>query len=313
MEYTHKPVLLDACIQALNIRPDGIYVDGTLGRAGHSREIAGRLTTGRLICIDRDQAAIDAAQDRLAPWLDRVTLIHSNFSELKEVLSRCGVSGADGMLFDLGVSSPQLDDASRGFSYMQDAPLDMRMDTSAPLSAADIVNTWSQEELRRILFEYGEERYAPAIARAIVRARETAPVKTTLELVEIIKSAMPPAALREKQHPAKRSFQAIRIAVNGELDALPPMLRAAVDGLNPGGRLAVITFHSLEDRIVKNIFKENEDPCICPKEFPVCVCGRKSKGKVITRKPIVPSEEELLENKRSKSSKLRVFERKIIL
>lgn len=313
MEYTHKPVLLDACIQALNIRPDGIYVDGTLGRAGHSREIAGRLTTGRLICIDRDQAAIDAAQDRLAPWLARVTLIHSNFSELKEVLSRCGVSGADGMLFDLGVSSPQLDDASRGFSYMQDAPLDMRMDTSAPLSAADIVNTWSQEELRRILFEYGEERYAPAIARAIVRARETAPVKTTLELVEIIKSAMPPAALREKQHPAKRSFQAIRIAVNGELDALPPMLRAAVDGLNPGGRLAVITFHSLEDRIVKNIFKENEDPCICPKEFPVCVCGRKSKGKVITRKPIVPSEEELLENKRSKSSKLRVFERKIIL
>lgn len=313
MEYTHKPVLLDACIQALNIHPDGIYVDGTLGRAGHSREIAGRLTTGRLICIDRDQAAIDAAQDRLAPWLDRVTLIHSNFSELKEVLSRCGVSGADGMLFDLGVSSPQLDDASRGFSYMQDAPLDMRMDTSAPLSAADIVNTWSQEELRRILFEYGEERYAPAIARAIVRARETAPVKTTLELVEIIKSAMPPAALREKQHPAKRSFQAIRIAVNGELDALPPMLRAAVDGLNPGGRLAVITFHSLEDRIVKNIFKENEDPCICPKEFPVCVCGRKSKGKVITRKPIVPSEEELLENKRSKSSKLRVFERKIIL
>ena len=184
MEYTHKPVLLDACIQALNIRPDGIYVDGTLGRAGHSREIAGRLTTGRLICIDRDQAAIDAAQDRLAPWLDRVTLIHSNFSELKEVLSRCGVSGADGMLFDLGVSSPQLDDASRGFSYMHDAPLDMRMDTSAPLSAADIVNTWSQEELRRILFEYGEERYAPAIARAIVRARETAPVKTTLELVE---------------------------------------------------------------------------------------------------------------------------------
>ena len=309
MEYTHKPVLLDACIQALNIHPDGIYVDGTLGRAGHSREIAGRLTTGRLICIDRDQAAIDAAQDRLAPWLDRVTLIHSNFSELKEVLSRCGVSGADGMLFDLGVSSPQLDDASRGFSYMQDAPLDMRMDTSAPLSAADIVNTWSQEELRRILFEYGEERYAPAIARAIVRARETAPVKTTLELVEIIKSAMPPAALREKQHPAKRSFQAIRIAVNGELDALPPMLSGAIDRLNPGGRLAVITFHSLEDRIVKTRFRTNENPCICPPDFPVCVCGRKSKGRVVTRKPIVPSDEELEENRRSKSSKLRVFER----
>ena len=256
MEYTHKPVLLDACIQALNIRPDGVYVDGTLGRAGHSLEIARRLTTGRLICIDRDQAAIDAARVRLAPWLDRVTLVRSNFSELGEILSGAGVSGADGMLFDLGVSSPQLDDASRGFSYMQDAPLDMRMDTSAPLSAYEVVNTWSQEELRRILYEYGEERYAPAIAKAIVRARETAPVQTTLELVEVIKSVMPPAALREKQHPAKRSFQAIRIAVNGELDALPPMLRAAVDGLNPGGRLAVITFHSLEDRIVKRALAE---------------------------------------------------------
>ena len=309
MEYTHKPVLLDACIQALNIHPDGIYVDGTLGRAGHSREIAGRLTTGRLICIDRDQAAIDAAQDRLAPWLDRVTLIHSNFSELKEVLSRCGVSGADGMLFDLGVSSPQLDDASRGFSYMQDAPLDMRMDTSAPLSAADIVNTWSQEELRRILFEYGEERYAPAIARAIVRARETAPVKTTLELVEIIKSAMPPAALREKQHPAKRSFQAIRIAVNGELDALPPMLRAAVDGLNPGGRLAVITFHSLEDRIVKRTLAELARGCVCPPEFPVCVCGKKPQVRLVTRKPVTAGGAELEENPRARSAKLRVAEK----
>ena len=292
MEYTHKPVLLDACIQALNIRPDGIYVDGTLGRAGHSREIA-----------------IDAAQDRLAPWLARVTLIHSNFSELKEVLSRCGVSGADGMLFDLGVSSPQLDDASRGFSYMQDAPLDMRMDTSAPLSAADIVNTWSQEELRRILFEYGEERYAPAIARAIVRARETAPVKTTLELVEIIKSAMPPAALREKQHPAKRSFQAIRIAVNGELDALPPMLRAAVDGLNPGGRLAVITFHSLEDRIVKRTLAELARGCVCPPEFPVCVCGKKPQVRLVTRKPVTAGGAELEENPRARSAKLRVAEK----
>ena len=298
MEYTHKPVLLDACIQALNIRPDGIYVDGTLGRAGHSREIAGRLTTGRLICIDRDQAAIDAAQDRLAPWLARVTLIHSHFSELK-----------DGMLFDLGVSSPQLDDASRGFSYMQDAPLDMRMDTSAPLSAADIVNTWSQEELRRILFEYGEERYAPAIARAIVRARETAPVKTTLELVEIIKSAMPPAALREKQHPAKRSFQAIRIAVNGELDALPPMLRAAVDGLNPGGRLAVITFHSLEDRIVKRTLAELARGCVCPPEFPVCVCGKKPQVRLVTRKPVTAGGAELEENPRARSAKLRVAEK----
>ena len=309
MEYTHKPVLLDACIQALNIRPDGIYVDGTLGRAGHSREIAGRLTTGRLICIDRDQAAIDAAQDRLAPWLARVTLIHSNFSELKEVLSRCGVSGADGMLFDLGVSSPQLDDASRGFSYMQDAPLDMRMDTSAPLSAADIVNTWSQEELRRILFEYGEERYAPAIARAIVRARETAPVKTTLELVEIIKSAMPPAALREKQHPAKRSFQAIRIAVNDELASVDRMLQAAVPRLNPGGRLAVITFHSLEDRIVKTGLAEFARGCTCPPDFPVCVCGKKPQIRLVSRKPILPSEEEVRDNPRARSAKLRAAEK----
>ena len=309
MEYTHKPVLLDACIQALNIRPDGVYVDGTLGRAGHSLEIARRLTTGRLICIDRDQAAIDAARVRLAPWLDRVTLVHSNFSELKEVLSGTGVSGADGMLFDLGVSSPQLDDASRGFSYMQDAPLDMRMDTAAPLTAYEVVNTWSQEELRRILYEYGEERYAPAIAKAIVRARETAPVQTTLELVEVIKSAMPPAALREKQHPAKRSFQAIRIAVNGELDALPPMLRAAVDGLNPGGRLAVITFHSLEDRIVKRALAEQAKGCTCPPEFPVCVCGKKPRIRLVNRKPITADGAELSDNPRARSAKLRVAEK----
>ena len=309
MEYTHKPVLLDACIQALNIRPDGVYVDGTLGRAGHSLEIARRLTTGRLICIDRDQAAIDAAKVRLAPYLDRVTLVHSNFSELKEVLSAAGVSGADGMLFDLGVSSPQLDDASRGFSYMQDAPLDMRMDTAAPLTAYEVVNTWPQEELRRILYEYGEERYAPAIAKAIVRARETAPVKTTLELVEIIKGAMPPAALREKQHPAKRSFQAIRIAVNGELDALPPMLRAAVDGLNPGGRLAVITFHSLEDRIVKRTLADLAKGCTCPPEFPVCVCGRKPRVRLVNRKPITADGAELADNPRARSAKLRVAEK----
>ena len=309
MEYTHKPVLLDACIQALNIRPDGVYVDGTLGRAGHSLEIARRLTTGRLICIDRDQAAIDAAQVRLAPYLDRVTLVHSNFSELKEVLSAAGVSGADGMLFDLGVSSPQLDDASRGFSYMQDAPLDMRMDTAAPLTAYEVVNTWPQEELRRILYEYGEERYAPAIAKAIVRARETAPVKTTLELVEIIKGALPPAALREKQHPAKRSFQAIRIAVNGELDALSPMLRAAVDGLNPGGRLAVITFHSLEDRIVKRTLAEQARGCTCPPEFPVCVCGKKPRIRLVNRKPITADQAELADNPRARSAKLRVAEK----
>ena len=309
MEYTHKPVLLDAGIQALNIRPDGIYVDGTLGRAGHSMEIARRLTTGRLICIDRDQAAIDAARVRLAPWLDRVTLVRNNFSELGEILSGAGVSGADGMLFDLGVSSPQLDDASRGFSYMQDAPLDMRMDTSAPLSAYEVVNTWSQEELRRILYEYGEERYAPAIAKAIVRARETAPVNTTLELVEIIRGAMPPAALREKQHPAKRSFQAIRIAVNGELDALPPMLEAAVDGLNPGGRLAVITFHSLEDRIVKRTLADLAKGCTCPPEFPVCVCGRKPRVRLVNRKPVTADGAELADNPRARSAKLRVAEK----
>ena len=309
MEYTHKPVLLAPCIEALRIRPDGVYVDGTLGRAGHSIEIARRLTTGRLICIDRDMAAIDAAKERLAPYLDRVTLVHSNFSELGGVLREAGVAGADGMLFDLGVSSPQLDDGARGFSYMQDAPLDMRMDTSAPLTAYEVVNTWSGEELRRILWEYGEERYAPAIARAIVRARETAPVATTLELVEIIKSAMPPAALREKQHPAKRSFQAIRIAVNGELDALPPMLQSAVDGLNPGGRLAVITFHSLEDRIVKQTLRDLAKGCTCPPEFPVCVCGNKPKIRLVTRKPIVADGTELADNPRARSAKLRVAEK----
>lgn len=309
MEYTHKPVLLNECIEALNIRPEGVYVDGTLGRAGHSREIVQRLTTGRLICIDRDMAAIDAAKERLAPWMDRVTLVHGNFADLDAVLRSAGVSGADGMLFDLGVSSPQLDDASRGFSYMQDAPLDMRMDTSAPLTAYEVVNAWSYEELRRILFEYGEERYAPAIAKAIVRARETAPVETTLELVEIIKGAMPPAALREKQHPAKRSFQAVRIAVNGELDALPPMLGAAMDNLSPGGRLAVITFHSLEDRIVKRAMADMARGCTCPPEFPVCVCGKKPRAKVLTRKPIVSGEAELSDNPRARSAKLRVAEK----
>ena len=309
MEFTHKPVLLDECIDALKIRPDGVYVDGTLGRAGHSREIAQRLTTGRLLCIDRDMAAIDAAKERLAPWMDRVTLIHGNFSELGDALREAGIAGADGMLFDLGVSSPQLDDASRGFSYMQDAPLDMRMDLTAPLTAREVVNAWNYEELRRILFEYGEERYAPAIAKAIVRRRETAPIETTLELVDIIKSAMPPAALREKQHPAKRSFQAIRIAVNGELDALPPMLSAAVEHLNPGGRLAVITFHSLEDRIVKRAMQDLSRGCTCPPAFPVCVCGKKPKVKVLTRKPIVSGEAELEENPRARSAKLRVAEK----
>lgn len=309
MEYTHKSVLLDECIEGLAIRPEGTYVDGTLGRAGHSREIAKRLTTGRLVCIDRDMAAIEAAKERLAPWIDRVTLVHGNFADLGELLDRAGVDRADGMLFDLGVSSPQLDDAARGFSYMQDAPLDMRMDTSAALTAGTVVNTWSYEELRRILFEYGEERYAPAIAKAICRVREERPIATTLELVEVIKEAMPAAALREKQHPAKRSFQAIRIAVNGELDALPPMLEAAVDKLSPGGRLAVITFHSLEDRIVKRAMQDMARGCTCPPEFPVCVCGKKPKLKLLNRKPIVSGEAELADNPRARSAKLRLAEK----
>lgn len=305
MEFTHQPVLLDACIRGLRIRPEGLYLDGTLGRAGHSREIAKRLTTGRLICIDRDQTAIDAAEERLAPWRERVTLVHGNFAGLGEILEALDAGPVDGMLFDLGVSSPQLDDASRGFSYKKDAPLDMRMDRTAALTAREVVNCWSFEELRRILYEYGEERYAPAIAKAIVKAR---PVETTLELAEIIRSAMPPKALREKQHPAKRSFQAIRIAVNGELDALPPMLRAAADALAPGGRLAVITFHSLEDRIVKQTFRELAQGCICPPSFPVCVCGRKP----IVRldKPVTPSAEELEENPRARSARLRIAEKR---
>ncbi len=303
MEYTHKPVLLDECIGALHIRPEGVYVDGTLGRAGHSREIAKRLTTGRLICIDRDSAAIEAAGERLAPWMDRVRLVHSNFSELGSVLEE----DADGMLFDLGVSSPQLDDPERGFSYMHDAPLDMRMDRSAPLTAREVVNSWSLEELRRILYDFGEERYAPAIARAIAKRREQRPIETTLELVEVIKSAMPPAALREKQHPAKRSFQAVRIAVNGELDALPPMLRAAADKLRPGGRLAVITFHSLEDRIVKRTLRELAQGCTCPPSFPVCVCGKKPLVRL--DKPVTPSAAEVAENPRARSARLRTAEK----
>lgn len=308
-EYTHKPVLLRESIQALNIRSDGIYVDGTLGRAGHSLEIAKKLTTGRLICIDRDQEAIDAARESLAPWKDQVTLVHRNFSEMKEILRENGVTGADGMLFDLGVSSPQLDDPSRGFSYMHDAPLDMRMDASQPLSAYNVVNEWSCDELRRILYEYGEERYAARIAQAIVRTRQKERIQTTLQLVKIIKSAMPASALREKQHPAKRSFQAIRIAVNGELDVLSPMLEAATDCLNPSGRLAVITFQSLEDRIVKKTMRSLATGCICPPEFPVCVCGRKPKLTLVTHKPIVAGEAELADNPRARSAKLRVAER----
>ena len=308
-EFTHRPVLLDECIEALNIRPDGIYVDGTLGRAGHSREIAKRLTTGRLICVDRDDAALEAARDRLADWMDKVTLVHSNFDHIDTILNDLGLSGVDGMLFDLGVSSPQLDDGSRGFSYMADAPLDMRMDRSEGLTAADVVNTWSQEELRRILFQYGEERCASQIAAAIVRRRGDKPIETTLELVEVIKSAMPAKALREKQHPAKRSFQAIRIAVNDELASVDRMIRGAVPRLNKGGRLAVITFHSLEDRIVKTGMAEFAKGCTCPPDFPVCVCGKTPDVKLVNKKPILPTEREVEENPRAWSAKLRVAEK----
>ena len=309
MEFHHRSVLLDECIEQLAIRPDGIYLDGTLGGAGHSREIAKRLTTGRLIGVDRDETALAAAGERLAEFGDRVTLVHSNFKEIDAILDGLGISGVDGMLFDLGVSSPQLDDAQRGFSYLHDAPLDMRMDKTDRLTAREVVNEYPQDELRRILYEYGEERYAPSIAAAIVRRREEAPIETTLELVDVIRSAMPAKALREKQHPAKRSFQAIRIAVNGELAAVEEMMARAIGRLNPGGRLCVITFHSLEDRIVKSAIAQAAKGCTCPPEFPVCVCGKKPLVKNLTRKPIEAGEQELEENPRARSAKLRVAEK----
>ena len=308
-EFHHISVLLDECIEGRNIRPDGIYVDGTLGGAGHSSQIAARLTTGRLIGIDRDPIALKAAGERLKPWADRVTLVHSNFCEIKQVLQDLQIDGVDGVLLDLGVSSPQLDDGERGFSYMVDAPLDMRMNNEDSLSAHTVVNTWPQEELRRILYEYGEERYAPQIAAAICRRRENAPIQTTLELVDVIRSAMPGSALREKQHPAKRSFQAIRIAVNDELGSVEKVMRDAIPCLNPGGRLAVITFHSLEDRIVKNAMVNASKGCTCPPNFPVCVCGKKPQVKLVNRKPIISGEEELERNPRARSAKLRVCEK----
>ena len=308
-EFHHVSVLLDECIDGLNIKPDGIYVDGTLGGAGHSSQIAKRLTTGKLIGIDRDPVALKAAGERLAPYGERVQLVHSNFCEVKQVLEDLGIAGVDGILLDLGVSSPQLDDGSRGFSYMADAPLDMRMNNEDPLTAADVVNTWSQEELKRILYDYGEERYAPRIAEAICRRRAEKPIETTLELVDIIRSAMPAAALREKQHPAKRSFQAIRIAVNDELGAVGRVLEVAVPKLNKKGRLAIITFHSLEDRLVKNGMAANAKGCTCPPSFPVCVCGNKPKVKLISKKPIVSGSEELERNPRARSAKLRVCEK----
>ncbi len=309
MKFDHRSVLLWECIDALAIKPEGIYLDGTLGGAGHSSQIAQRLTTGRLIGVDRDTVALTAAGERLAPWADRVTLVHSNFAALAQILDDLNLSAIDGMLFDLGVSSPQLDDGSRGFSYMADAPLDMRMNRQDSLTAYEVVNSWPREEMRRILFDYGEERYAPLIAAAIERRRAEKPIETTLELVDVIRSAMPAQALREKQHPAKRTFQAIRIAVNDELGSVERMLQAAIDRLNPGGRLAVITFHSLEDRIVKSAMNQAAKGCTCPPEFPVCICGNKPKVKVLTKKPIVSGKEELEENPRARSAKLRVCER----
>lgn len=309
MEFIHKSVLLQECLDGLNIKPDGIYLDGTLGGAGHSSEIVKRLDTGRLIGVDRDQVALQAAGERLKPYADRVTLVHSNFQEVASVLDQLGIDQIDGMLFDLGVSSPQLDDGARGFSYMADAPLDMRMNREDALTAYDVVNTWDRQELKKIFYEYGEERYAPQVAAAIERHRTEKPIETTLELVDVIRSAMPPQALREKQHPAKRVFQAIRIAVNDELGSVSRMMEAAIPRLKPGGRLAVITFHSLEDRIVKSAMQQAAKGCVCPPEFPICVCGKKPQIKIITRKPIVSGEVELNENPRARSAKLRIAEK----
>lgn len=309
MEAKHVSVLLPECIDSLNIRPEGVYVDGTLGMGGHSEEIAKRLTTGKLIGIDRDETAIRRAGERLRPYGDRVQLVHGNFRDTAEILGDLGIDAVDGMLFDLGVSSPQLDESERGFSYMHDAPLDMRMDETDNLNAWFIVNRWPEEKLRRILYDYGEERCAPRIAAAIVREREQREIRTTLQLVEVIRSAMPAAALREKQHPAKRTFQAIRIAVNDELEAVRAMMATAPDKLRPGGRIAVISFHSLEDRIVKTGIAARENGCTCPREFPVCTCGFVQTLRSVTRKPILPSPEELEANPRSRSAKLRVAER----
>ncbi len=305
----HVSVLLGECIENLNIRPDGIYLDGTLGLGGHSAEIASRLTTGRLIGIDRDETAIERASERLKPYGERVVLVHAQFSELENVLRKCDVQKLNGMLFDLGVSSPQLDEAERGFSYRMDAPLDMRMDRTQKKTAYDVINGYEEAELSRILFEYGEERYARRISAAIARAREEKPIAGTMELAEIIRGAMPAAALREKQHPAKRSFQAIRIEVNDELREVAQMMDTAPDYLKTGGRLCVISFHSLEDRIVKQAIARREHGCTCPREAPVCTCGFQQTLRSVTRKPILPGPQECAVNPRARSAKLRVAER----
>ena len=310
MEFNHYSVMLNETIESLNIKPDGIYVDGTLGGGGHSFEIAKRLTTGHLYGIDQDEAAIEAASERLKDYKENFTAIRANYKDAVSILKEKGVGGVDGIVLDLGVSSYQLDTAERGFSYKTDSPLDMRMDRRQKLSAYDIVNTYPIKELFRIIRDYGEDKFAQNIAKHIVQARETKPIETTFELNEIIKAAIPMKMRVEGGHPSKRTFQAIRIECNHELDVLRDSLDEMIEFLNPGGRLSIITFHSLEDRIVKTSFKKNEDPCTCPKNFPVCVCGKVSKGTQITRKPIVPTDEELSINSRSKSAKLRVFERK---
>ena len=312
MEFNHKSVLLNETIENLNIKPDGIYVDGTLGGGGHSYEIAKRLSqNGRLIGIDQDEDAIRAAGERLAEFKDKVTIVRDNYCNMDKVLKSLGVRGADGILLDIGVSSYQLDEAERGFTYKQDAPLDMRMDKRQSMTARDIVNEYSEGELYRIIRDYGEDKFAKNIAKHIVEARSVKPVETTFELNEIIKAAIPLKFRATGGHPAKKTFQAIRIELNKELEVLDESIDTITNLLNDEGRLCIITFHSLEDRIVKTRFKNNENPCTCPPDFPVCVCGKKSKGIVVTRKPIVPSEEELQENKRAKSSKLRVFERRL--
>ena len=310
MIFEHKSVLLMETVDSLNVKPDGIYVDGTLGGGGHAYEVSRRLgEKGRLIGIDQDADAIAAATERLLPFKDKVTIVRSNYKNIREVLFNLGIEKVDGIYLDLGVSSYQLDTADRGFSYREDAPLDMRMDQRNDKTAADIVNGYSEMELYRIIRDYGEDRFAKNIAKHIVREREIHTIETTLQLAEIIRGAIPAKIRAEGGHPAKRTFQAIRIELNHELDVLNDSIDTMIDLLNQGGRLSIITFHSLEDRIVKTRFRTNENPCICPPDFPVCVCGRKSKGRVVTRKPIVPSDEELEENRRSKSSKLRVFER----
>lgn len=310
MEFKHYSVMLNETIEQLNIRPDGIYVDGTLGGAGHSSEIAKRLTTGRLIGIDQDADAIAAASERLKDYKDKVTIVRSNYAQMKEVLHNLGIEKVDGILLDLGVSSFQLDTPERGFTYRnEDAPLDMRMDDRQKLTARDIVNEYSEMELFRIIRDYGEDRFAKNIAKHIVSAREQKPIETTGELNAIIKGAIPMKVQVTGGHPSKRTYQAIRIELNHELDVLRDNLDDMIELLNDGGRCCIITFHSLEDRIVKSAFKKNENPCTCPSNFPVCVCGNKSRGHVVTRKPILPSEKELEENSRSKSAKLRVFER----